>query len=181
VLKPDDESMTAKPILAISSCLLGNRVRYDGELKHFPQLCDEMQKHCELLPVCPEVEIGLGVPRPPLQLSGDAKRPRMTGRDDASIDITDKMYAFCEQRKQSLKHVAGYIFKARSPSCGLHGIPLFDNGKMMMQNLRGVFAQAMVKQYPQLPFADEEQLASLEQQQRFIQQVLDYYKNHLKF
>ncbi len=172
--------MTPKPMLAISSCLLGNRVRYDGELKHFPRLCAELQKQFELVPVCPEVEIGLGVPRPPLQLSGDAKRPRMTGRDDAGIDVTENMYAFCEQRKQSLKHVNGYVFKARSPSCGLHDIPLFANDETIENNLRGLFAEAMVKQYPELPVADEEQLDSPESLQQFIQQVLDYCKKRLK-
>jgi uncharacterized protein YbbK (DUF523 family) len=172
--------MSEKPAIAISSCLLGNKVRYDGELKHFPQLCSELQKHFQLLAVCPEVEIGLSVPRPPVQLSGDAKHPRMTGRDDPRIDVTEKMYAFCEQRKQSLAHVAGYVFKARSPSCGLGNIPLFVHGEIVDENMRGLFAQAMVDEYPELPMADEEQLASPDQQQKFIQQVLDYYKNHLK-
>jgi len=168
--------MDKKPTIAVSSCILGNRVRYDGELKHFPDICSRLEQHFELIAVCPEVEIGLGVPRPPLQLTGMADHPGMTGRDDPTIDVSPEMYAYCREKPSTLKHIAGFVFKSRSPSCGLRGIPLLNQGKIIKHNLRGLFAQAMVEACPELPVIEETELVSSQQQEHFIQQVLNYYK-----
>ena len=173
------ETRKPRPVIAISSCLLGNQVRYDGELKHFPELCQQLQQQCDLLPVCPEVEIGLSVPRPPVQLTGDPDKPRMTGRDDPAIDVSDAMYQFCTDKPAQLKHISGYVFKSKSPSCGLHNIPVFNHGETIKDNGRGLFAQAITHLFPQLPVAEETELETSEQQLQFVQQVLDYYKKHI--
>jgi uncharacterized protein YbbK (DUF523 family) len=162
------------PLIAISSCILGNRVRYDAELKYFPELCEQLQQHFKLLAVCPEVEIGLSVPRPPLQLSGDAQHPRMTGRDDPRIDVSDAMYAFCSERPAQLQAICGYVFKSRSPSCGLRQIPVFRDGSLIEDHHRGLFAEAMMERYPELPVAEETDLQNERQLQHFINRALNY-------
>lgn len=186
-----------QPVIAVSSCLLGNAVRYDGETQFQPQLCMELQQHFELIAVCPEVEIGLGVPRPPVQLTflmgsdsfygEDYKRSltplniRMTGRDDASIDITERMRAYCASKPDQLDMICGYVFKSRSPSCGLHDVPLFEQGKMIVSNHIGLFAQAITARWPELPVADELQLNDATLRAQFIRRVLDFHSMRQKW
>ncbi|MCW8955391.1 MAG: DUF523 domain-containing protein [Gammaproteobacteria bacterium] len=165
-----------RPKLAISRCLIGDRVRYDGDIKLFPELCHELAEIVELIPVCPEVEIGLSVPRPAMQLTGHPLNPRMTGRDNPAIDITEAMIQFCQQRPLSLTGICGYVFKSKSPSCGIRNIPVFDQGVLVDDNLSGLFAQAIIKQFPDLPIADETMLATRQQRTHFIQQLLNYSK-----
>lgn len=168
-----------KPVIAISSCLLGMQVRYDGAIKAMPDIVQHMQQHFELLAVCPEVEIGLGVPRPALQLSGDPKHPQMTGRDNSSINITSAMQDFCHRRPASLEHINGYIFKSRSPSCGLKQVPIFQHQQIIDANGRGLFADAMLKHAPNLPCTDEKDLCTETQRDYFVQQVLHYQHQRL--
>lgn len=175
---PDTDN---KPVLAISSCLFGHRVRYDGQLKGLPELVQYMQRHFELLPVCPEVEIGLSVPRPAVQLSGDPEQPNMTGRDDASIEVSDAMRTFCLSRPQSLKHIVGYVFKSRSPSCGIRQIPVFQDQAIIAHDNAGLFADAIINQFSQLPICDETELISETQRDYFVQQVLNYIKTKDRF
>ena len=167
-------SPSRKPVVAISSCLLGNRVRYDGELKQFPELCAELAEYFDLRAVCPEVEIGLSVPRPPLILAGTAGDTHMIGRDDPTIDVTAAMRHFCSNKPQQLLDIAGYVFKARSPSCGLRNLPLYRDDRIIDDNIRGLFAATIVERFPDLPMAEEEDLLEHEQRAQFIQQVLNY-------
>ena len=172
--------MTArKPQLAISSCIIGQRVRYDGEIKSFVEIYQHLQQYFELLPVCPEVEIGLSVPRPPVQLTGNILQPRMTGRDDPLLDITDSMRAFCETKPRQLKNICGYVFKSRSPSCGLKNIPLFLHGEIIADNQRGLFAQTIVQLCPDLPVSEETDLQTINQRRQFIEQALIYSKKNI--
>ena len=169
----DRDLAARKPRIAISGCIIGQRVRYDGELKHFPDIQAYFQSHAELVPVCPEVEIGLSVPRPPVQLTGNPNHPAMTGRDDPGIDISEPMYAFCEQKPRLLHDVCGYIFKSKSPSCGIRDIPVFDQA-IPRETRAGLFAQAMMTAYPALPVSDETQLQTEAQRCQFLQRVLNY-------
>lgn len=143
-----------------------------------PDIYQYMQQHFDLLAVCPEVEIGLGVPRPAVQLSGDPLHPEMTGRDDDSIDVTERMHAFCHSRPQSLKHISGYIFKSRSPSCGIRNIPIHQDQQIIEPNGRGLFANAMLKFSPDLPITDETELNTPAERDYFVQQVLNYIQHH---
>lgn len=166
-----------KPIIAISSCILGQRVRYDADIKSFPDICNHLQQYFELLPICPEVEAGLTVPRPPVQLSGNPLHPHMTGRDDPSIDVTDAIRQFCQIRLTTLPTIHGYVFKSKSPSCGLHHIPVFAQGHIIDHHNRGLFAQAIISSYPDLPVTEETELTKPQQREHFIQQVLHYCKS----
>lgn len=166
-----------KPTIAISSCILGQRVRYDADIKSFPEICHHLQQFFQLLPICPEVEAGLTVPRPPVQLSGDPLHPRMTGRDNPDIDVTDVIRQFCQTRITSLPEIHGYVFKSKSPSCGLHAIPVFAQGHIVDHHNRGLFAQAITTTFPKLPVVEETELTNPQQRQHFIQQVLHYCKS----
>lgn len=169
-----------KPTIAISSCIIGQRVRYDGEIKLFNELHQHLQQHFKLLAVCPEVEIGLSVPRPPVQLTGDILQPRMTGRDDPSLDVTDSMRAFCATKPQQLTNICGYVFKSNSPSCGLKNIPVTVDGKIIADNQRGLFAQAILNLWPNLPVCDENDLHTFAQRQQFIARVTHYFDHNQK-
>jgi uncharacterized protein YbbK (DUF523 family) len=165
-----------KPIIAISSCLLGQRVRYDGEIKSFADITQHLQQYFDLLPVCPEVEIGLGVPRPAVQLTGNPSHPRMTGRDNPEIDVTTAMRVYCATKPQQLTNICGYVFKSKSPSCGLKNIPVFNDGKMIADNQHGLFAQRITELWPKLPVCDETDLLTAQSRQQFIERVLAYRK-----
>src|SRR5213595_182252 len=117
--------------LGISACLLGQEVRWDGTHKRDPFLAETLGRFVEWVPVCPEVELGLGVPREPIRLEGDPKRPRLiahgTGRN-----LTERMAGFADRRLTELTRLdlSGYVLKKNSPSCGKAGVPVHGrNGR----------------------------------------------------
>jgi uncharacterized protein YbbK (DUF523 family) len=172
-----------KPLVGISRCLLGDQVRYDGDSK---PLSDEtlaaLNRACELVAVCPEVEAGLGIPRPPVRLTTsseapDLDRPRVTGREDTALDVTDLLYAYSENKVKQLEKLSGFIFKSRSPSCGLHSTPVFINNEQISSDGTGVFAATLCKQYPCLVTVDEIGLADQDALEHFIHDVSQAKKN----
>jgi uncharacterized protein YbbK (DUF523 family) len=146
------------PKIGISRCLPGDAVRYDGKSEPNPELIKKLQEDFDLLSICPEVEAGLSIPRPAVQLTGSIKQPRITGRDDPALDITDLMQAYCKIKPAELSSISGFVFKSRSPSCGLGSTPVFINGKVATQSSNGVFAQAIIDTYPELPVIEETNL-----------------------
>ena len=120
------------------------------------------------------MEIGLSVPRPPVQLSGDLNNIKITGRDDNSIDITKPMQQYCQQRPAQLSSVQAYIFKSKSPSCGIKDIPVFGPQGQIIGTSQGAFAHAILQHYPDLPITDEQGLSSSKQRHDFLKQVQLY-------
>ena len=165
--------MTNKPKVGVSQCLLGNAVRYDGQSKPCAIVIDQLAELFELIPVCPEVEAGLSIPRPPVQLSGSIEQPRLIGRDNPDIDITELMQNYCLNKVSSLNQLNGFIFKSRSPSCGLHSSPVFINGQCITEKASGVFAHAIQTSYPNLPIIEETLLKSDDAFTCFMQAVLN--------
>ncbi len=165
-----------RPVVGVSQCLLGDAVRYDGKSKTNDIVLDQLALLFELLPVCPEVEAGLGIPRPPVQLTASIERPRLTGRDDASIDVTDTMYAYCKHKPAELNKLAGFIFKSRSPSCGLQSTPVFINGECISDTSSGVFAASLCQAYPDLIVIEESQLDDKNTLDSFIKSIYDSKK-----
>jgi len=149
-------------------------VRYDGKIKTYPQLVNFIQQYFQIISVCPEVEIGLGVPRPAVQLSGSINNIKIVGRDDPDIDVTLAMQKFCAQRPPQLNLIQAYIFKSKSPSCGIKEIPLFNQQGQITDISRGVFVSAMLQHYPDLPITDEQGLLTDSQREHFLQQVKHY-------
>jgi uncharacterized protein YbbK (DUF523 family) len=165
-----------KPLVGVSQCLLGDAVRYDGESKANAIVLEKLNNIVELIPVCPEVEAGLSIPRPPVQLTGSIENPRLTGRDDPSVDITDLMQQYCLTKPAELNQLSGFIFKSRSPSCGLNSTPVFVDNICITETSRGVFARAICDRYPELPVIEESDFTP-ESINEFIQSVCNY-KRH---
>lgn len=166
---------TSKPLVGVSQCLLGDAVRYDGRSKTCDIIIDKYSKIFELVAICPEVEAGLSIPRPPVQLTDDTEHPRLTGRDDPTLDATSLLQGFCDQRIPALASLSGYIFKSRSPSCGLNSTPVFIGGACVTETGRGLFARHLCQTYPELPVIEETSLHNAIERERFEQQVM---KNH---
>lgn len=165
-------STIQKPQVGVSRCLLGDAVRYDGQSKPDTIVLKKLSQLFELIPVCPEVEAGLSIPRPPVQLSGSIENPRLTGRDDPAIDVTDIMQKYCTTKPDELKHLSGFIFKSRSPSCGLNSTPVFINKKCVTEYSRGIFAKNLCKTYPNLPVIEDSELKNKNRLDRFIELIL---------
>jgi uncharacterized protein YbbK (DUF523 family) len=164
---------THKPRIGISQCLIGDRVRYDGESKPLDDsTLTTLNEVFELVPVCPEVEAGLGIPRPAVQLTGDINKPGVTGRDDPALDVTETLYRYSTNRANQLQDLSGYIFKSRSPSCGLNSTPLYN--EQVTDNGRGVFARKITTLYPELPVIEETDLEIALTQ--FIAEVIMYHQ-----
>ena len=160
-----------KPLVGISRCLLGDAVRYDGKSKANLIVLNKLNQLFELIPVCPEVEAGLSVPRPPVQLTGNIENPKLTGRDDPSIDVTDIMQQYCKTKPAELKHIAGFIFKSRSPSCGLNSTPVFINGQGVTESGRGIFARRLCEAYPDLAVIEDVELEDKKTLDNFIKSI----------
>lgn len=147
-----------KPLVGISQCLLGDAVRYDGKSKTSKIALEQLSLLFNLVPVCPEVEAGLSIPRPPVQLTNSIEYPKLIGRDDPSIDVTNIMQQYCDIKPVALNHLSGFIFKSRSPSCGLNSTPVYINGQCVTETSRGFFAKAMCLAYPDLVVIEDYEL-----------------------
>ena len=153
-----------KPRIGVSACLLGEAVRWDGRDKREEWIVGELSALATLVPVCPEVEIGLGVPRPPIGIDGDG-RLRVSGSGE---DLTDRMARFAEERLSALEGIAGYVLKANSPSCGKAGVPHGES-----RTGPGAFAAALLRRFPGLPIEDEVRLRDPAARAEFLRRVLE--------
>jgi len=133
--------------VGVSACLLGQRVRFDGGHKRDDFLAGLLADFLDLVPVCPEVGIGMGIPRPQIRLVGDPERPRAVGVDDATLDVTEQLLSFARRRVSFLGDISGYILKQNSPSCGVEGVKVYGP-KGTTPNRRGVgtFARVLMEQ-----------------------------------
>lgn len=159
--------------IAVSSCLLGNRVRYDGGDKRNGFICEQLAQDFELIPVCPEADAGLAIPRPPVQLVGDPKRPRALGVENGSLDVTVVLESFANKRVAELAGICGFICKARSPSCGFGTTPIHDPAGEISAMASGIFIRTLRQRYPLLPLIDEEGIENLELRQQFLRRVVE--------
>ena len=163
--------MSKKIRIGISSCLLGNKVRYDGEHKQDHYLADTLGRYVEWIPVCPEVEYGLPVPREPMRLEGDPKAPRLV-TIKTGTDHTDGMLKWASSRLKELErdNLSGFIFKNRSPSSGYVGVNVYS--PTGIRRGIGIFAGAFIKHFPHLPVEDEVRLQDPKVLEKFIKRVL---------
>lgn len=163
----------SQPRIAVSACLLGLRVRYDGKQKQNAFVCRQLQNWCNLEAICPEVEIGMGVPRPAIQLIDIAGEIKAVGVAQAGLDVTQQLNRFGCKTAQQLSDFDGYVFKARSPSCGVASTPIkCSDGRR--KKAAGLFAAQIMKQWPLLPVVEESKLQTLAQQTNFLQRLMAY-------
>jgi uncharacterized protein YbbK (DUF523 family) len=166
--------------LGVSSCLLGAEVRYDGGHKHDRYLTDVVGKWFEWVPVCPEVELGLGVPRPPIRLVHGGDDPRLV-EVESGEDLTERMEGFARERVDRLQQAGldGFILKASSPSCGVEGVKVFENNEIPVRNGVGIFARVLLQAWPDLPVAEEEWLEDPDRRMVFFEQVLRRHRERI--
>ena len=150
--------MRASIRVAASECLLGRPVRWNGEHNGDVWPRHRLEKLFTLVGLCPEVGIGMGVPRAPIQLVGDASAPHAVAVDDPGSDYTDRLRRYAREVTPTLDGVHGYIFADRSPSCGLAGVKVFAVGGSYRRVGRGIYAAAVTSGYPDLPAVDAETL-----------------------
>jgi FdhD protein len=159
--------------VGISSCLLGERVRYNGDHKRADYLA-AMSPPVEWIPVCPEVEIGMGVPREPVRLERSGGATRMMGLESRS-DYTERMNRWAERRIGELiaAGICGYVLKKDSPSCGLSTVKIFEKDRVDPGG-RGLFASALVARLPRLPVEEEDRLADARVREDFLARCRAY-------
>jgi uncharacterized protein YbbK (DUF523 family) len=166
-----------KPRVGVSRCLLGDAVRYDGGTKTNRIVVQKLNRLFNLIAVCPEVEAGLPVPRPPVQLTGNISHPELIGRDNPAINITGIMQNYCSDKAAGLEYLDGFIFKSRSPSCGLNSTPVFQNDIRISDSGRGIFAKTLCEAYPELPVIEDIELDNTGMLEKFIHSVLSKHKD----
>ena len=167
--------MSDRPRIGVSACLLGERVRYDGRDKRDAWLVDVLGPRVEWVPVCPEVEAGLGTPREPMSLTRNAGGALVLTTDRVRDDLTCTMREYSRRRAGELAaaDLDGYVLKAGSPSCGLD-IPVANERGM------GLFAAALTTQLEGLPIADERELANAEWRESFVDRVYAHFRRRTR-
>jgi uncharacterized protein YbgA (DUF1722 family)/uncharacterized protein YbbK (DUF523 family) len=163
--------------LGISACLLGENVRFDGGHKKDQYLTGTLAQFVEWVPVCPEVDIGLGTPRESLHLIGNPEAPRMV-TTKTNVDYTDAMLKYAHAKVEQLKklHLNGYILKKDSPSCGMERVRVYAGKGMATRNGVGLFARVLLEQMPTLPVEEEGRLNDSGLRENFIVRVFCNYR-----
>jgi uncharacterized protein YbbK (DUF523 family) len=170
-----------KPRVGISRCLLGDDVRYDATNRRSPAVA-VLSADVEWVPVCPELEVGMGVPREPIQLvahpagiASAGERVLLLGVDSRA-DWTARMDAWASTRVAALaaERISGFVLKARSPSCGPAGVLVHHADGDPTPTGRGLFAEALARAMPGLPTIDEEALEDPAERDRFMREVLAF-------
>ncbi|MGD9126526.1 MAG: 2-thiouracil desulfurase family protein [Planctomycetia bacterium] len=145
--------------IAISPCLIGRPIRYDGTDRRSPHVMKLLEAHrVELIPTCPEFAIGLGVPRPKIQHEIEENgEVRLIMPDRNRLDLTERMIEFVRNRVEALMelNIHGYILKARSPSCGIDDVEVHCANGQIQRNGTGFLTRAILQQMPNLPMIDE--------------------------
>lgn len=164
--------MTPPIKIGISSCLMGNNVRYDGGHKLDRYIRDTLGRYVEFVPVCPESECGLTIPREPMRLVGDPAAPRLiTIR--TGIDHTERMLAWSRERVRTLEHenLCGFIFKKDSPSSGMTRVKVYNPDGRPERKGSGLFARVFMTHFPLLPVEDEGRLHDPKIRENFIERI----------
>ncbi len=164
--------MEAKIRIGISSCLLGNAVRYDGGHKLDRFLTETLGQYVEYFPVCPEVECGMPIPRESMRLEGNPESPRLvTTRTKA--DKTQQMVSWAEKRVAELEKegLLGFIFKSDSPSSGMERVKVYNDKNMAEKKGVGMFAAIFMRHFPLLPVEEEGRLHDPVLRENFIERL----------
>jgi len=174
-----------RPRVGISRCLLGDEVRYDGGHRRDAFLVDVLSRELEWVPVCPEVEVGMGTPREPIHLVAAAHGGVPAGSHQVRLlgvtserDWTDAFERWAATRVRDLAamDLSGFVLKAGSPSCGIDAVPVSGAAASTAEG-RGLFAQALMKALPDLPIEDERRLAVPAARDAFLARVFARHRS----
>lgn len=170
------DAVTPRIRIGISSCLLGEQVRFDGNHKHDHYLSGTLGQVFEFVPVCPEVGIGMGVPRPTIRLVGPPDAPRLVGVKAADLDVTEQMIAYGQRMARRLGDLSGYVFKSKSPSCGMERVKLYDGKGGGSKQGVGLYAREIMRAHPLLPVEEEGRLGDPLLRDNFLERVFTYHR-----
>ena len=179
-MEPTTRTGDAPLRVGISSCLLGAGVRFDGGHKRNAFLADSFGRFVEWVPVCPEVEIGMGTPREPVQLVRRAGGVRLL-TTHTGIDYTDAIAEWADRRLDDLaqQDISGYVLKKNSPSCGKESVKVFSENGESSATGRGLFANALLRRFPGLPIEEEDRLHDRQSIETFLDQIATYQRGQI--
>ncbi|UCE82314.1 MAG: DUF523 and DUF1722 domain-containing protein [Deltaproteobacteria bacterium] len=164
--------MEDKICLGVSTCILGENVRYDGGHKRDRFIIETLGQFVEFVPVCPEVECGLGIPRESMHLEGNPESPRLV-TTRTKIDHTERMVTWARTRVKELESedLCGFIFKSRSPSSGMERVKIYNEKGMATKNGVGMFAKIFMDHFPLLPVEEDGRLHDVRLRENFIERI----------
>ncbi|WP_433769023.1 2-thiouracil desulfurase family protein [Pseudomonas putida] len=165
-----------KPKIAISACLMGAEVRYNGGHKA-SRLCSQtLTDYFDFVPVCPEVAIGLGIPREPIRLVEDVDQPQALGTVNPQLNVTRPLAEYGQHMAAELGDICGYIFMQQSPSCGVERVKVYHaNGALLDRGGQGIYAQAFCDSRPDLPVEEDGRLNDPVLRENFLTRVFAYH------
>ena len=166
--------MSERIPVGVSSCLLGEAVRYDGGHKHDAFVTRVLGRYFDYVARCPEALAGLGVPRPPIRLAGDRGAPRAVRVADPAVDVTDALLEVAHGAVAEMHGLRGYIFKRGSPSCGMERVRVYGEPGESPRMGQGVFARAVMAAHPLLPCEEEGRLNDPTLRESFVERVFAY-------
>ena len=158
------------PIVGVSACLLGQRVRYDGRDKYTSLIAEELKQYCQLIAVCPEVEIGLGVPRAKIQLTQIGAVIKVLKTDDLNVDVADQLAEFAV-RFINQHSFSGLVLQDKSPSCGVGNTKLFSQAGEEIGVSSGIFAKTIMQLLPDLIVVQASQLQNKYEIEQFAKRL----------
>lgn len=177
---PDPEAgFPGRIRVGISSCLLGEEVRYDGQHKRDPYITGTLSRLFELVPLCPEMAIGLGVPREPIRLVAEKGKPaRVVEVRNPDRDVTDDLQAYGRRMARELSDIHGYILKQGSPSCGMERVRVHAPDGSPLATASGAYAEALMAERPDLPVEEEGRLGDPWLRESFLERVFVHERWH---
>lgn len=162
--------------VGISSCLLGHEVRFDGGHKHSRLCTDSLSRYFDFVAECPEVGVGMTIPRRPIRLIGDVTAPKSVYVHDNTVDFTDKIIDFGKHKAKEHHDLCGYIFMKNSPSCGVFRVKVYqENGYPAAEPGQGLYSKQIMDANPLLPVEESGRLADSFLRENFITRVFAYH------
>lgn len=172
--------MSTIPV-GISACLMGEKVRYDGQHKRSNYCQEVLTQYFDFKPFCPEMAIGLGAPRPTIRLVGQPDRLRAIQASEPQRDVTDDLAAYADKVYTEQPQLCGFVFTEKSPSCGLFRVKAYnEKGNSLNDSSRGIFARRLTERWPLLPVEESGRLNDVDLCENFILRVYAFHEWHHK-
>ncbi|MGV8918748.1 MAG: YbgA family protein [Pseudomonas sp.] len=171
---PERQPDLLKPKLGVSACLMGVEVRYNGGHKESHLCTQRLREFFDFVPACPEVAIGMGIPREAIRLIGDPQAPQAIGSVHADLNVTQPLADYGKHMATQMNDICGYIFMQKSPSCGLERVKVYQDNGLPAPVGRGIYAQAFCTAQPDLPVEEDGRLNDPVLRENFITRVFAY-------
>ena len=169
--------MPNKVKIAVSSCLLGEAVRYDGTDKHIKYITEQLALEYSLISLCPEMAVGMGVPRPPIHLVESNNNIQVVSIDNPKSNMTIPLVDYGKKVVEVHGDISGYIFKKHSPSCGTKNVKVMTTQGEYKRRGQGIYAATIIKALPLLPVIDEEDFLDASLRAEFLSKVEMYFSS----